>query len=659
MPGSLTGTTVSVNPGATTTYTVTGTSTVNGCTATGTVTVTVNNLPTGTLSAVSPVCFGSLANITFTSGGSGPYDLVINGNAYNAVTSGVGFNGPAVVANTTYNLTQITDANGCSTTGSPISAATVNLETTPPAFAACPVAAINLGCNPATLPDAAAAVAAAGSVSDNCSVASVVAVSNGITGSCNKTETYTVTATDNAGNTAQCSVTYTWKADTELPVITAANSNTNIGCNPTGPAIDAALGTATALDNCDGDITGSITQSTSAPVNTSGCNWEQTRTWNVTDGCGNVATAVSVTISYIISAPITATATITNVLCKGNKTGAISVVVSGGCNVTYLWSNGKTTASITNVYARNIKLTVTDVCQTKVFKYTITEPATGILLTGTTKSPKCNTGATGEATVVVSGGAGSYAYLWTNGQTNSTATGLVGGAYNVTVTDGGGCTRSMTFVVVAPAALSVSLAATNPTVALPNSGQIIATVSGGTPNYVYLWNTSPLKTTATITGLKAGAYMVKVTDKNTCTTTASVALTNTPARFANAKDEDMLSIAVMPNPNDGLFTIKVASISESKALIELLDITGRVVLTQNMQLIVGDNAVLLDAQTMAKGVYFLRFTAGDKSRTLRIIIEQRYQFESSWVYEFESLKVSGFKFGVSGFKFITHEPINP
>jgi hypothetical protein len=41
MPGSLTGTTVSVSPAENTTYTVTGTDASNGCTATATATVTV------------------------------------------------------------------------------------------------------------------------------------------------------------------------------------------------------------------------------------------------------------------------------------------------------------------------------------------------------------------------------------------------------------------------------------------------------------------------------------------------------------------------------------------------------------------------------------------------------------------------------------------
>ena len=42
------------------------------------------------------------------------------------------------------------------------------------------------------------------------------------------------------------------------------------------------------------------------------------------------------------------------------------------------------------------------------------------------------------------GGDGSYTYLWDDGsaQTTATATGLTAGTYNVTVSDGNGCTAT-------------------------------------------------------------------------------------------------------------------------------------------------------------------------------------------------------------------------
>src|SRR5690606_26142670 len=45
---------------------------------------------------------------------------------------------------------------------------------------------------------------------------------------------------------------------------------------------------------------------------------------------------------------------------------------------------------------------------------------------------------------------------------------------------------------------------------------------GGTPPYTYSWNTDPVQTGPTATGLEAGTYVVTVTDANGCVSTALV-----------------------------------------------------------------------------------------------------------------------------------------
>src|SRR5204863_132994 len=57
--------------------------------------------------------------------------------------------------------------------------------------------------------------------------------------------------------------------DTTLPVITATGTTLALGCNPTAAQIDAALGSATATDNCstptvtslDGVVSGTCAKS--------------------------------------------------------------------------------------------------------------------------------------------------------------------------------------------------------------------------------------------------------------------------------------------------------------------------------------------------------------------------------------------------------------
>ena len=58
-----------------------------------------------------------------------------------------------------------------------------------------------------------------------------------------------------------------------------------------------------------------------------------------------------------------------------------------------------------------------------------------------------------------------------------------------------------------------------------SSGTATANVSGGTTPYTYSWNSSPVQTTATTTGLAAGTYTVTVTGGNGCSTTATATIT--------------------------------------------------------------------------------------------------------------------------------------
>ena len=56
-------------------------------------------------------------------------------------------------------------------------------------------------------------------------------------------------------------------------------------------------------------------------------------------------------------------------------------------------------------------------------------------------------------------------------------------------------------------------------------GQATVITSGGTSPYTYAWNTNPVQTNSTATGLCAGTYIVTVTDNNLCITTSAITLT--------------------------------------------------------------------------------------------------------------------------------------
>jgi gliding motility-associated-like protein len=221
--------------------------------------------------------------------------------------------------------------------------------------------------------------------------------------------------------------------------------------------------------------------------------------------------------------------------------GVATVDVScGDAPYTYQWSNGvvqtnvtNATSSISGLSPGTYQVTVTTNCNySYTTNFTLTDPTCCSLpVTITPQQVSCFGGSNGQATANATGGTGTLTYLWstTPAQTNQTATGLVAGNYNVTVTDGSGCTGTASVTITQPtSAVTVTTTSTAATCGSTN-GTATANGTGGTGTITYSWNTTPAQTTATATGLGVGVYTVTATDANGCTATASTTVNNTGA----------------------------------------------------------------------------------------------------------------------------------
>lgn len=76
----------------------------------------------------------------------------------------------------------------------------------------------------------------------------------------------------------------------------------------------------------------------------------------------------------------------------------------------------------------------------------------------------------------------------------------------------------------APGCIFLLTSQTNETCNGLSNGTATVTASGGSGPYTYSWNTSPIQTTATATGLTAGNYAVTVTDQNSNSSVASITI---------------------------------------------------------------------------------------------------------------------------------------
>ncbi len=134
----------------------------------------------------------------------------------------------------------------------------------------------------------------------------------------------------------------------------------------------------------------------------------------------------------------------------------------------------------------------------------------------------------GSATANPTGGTPQYTYIWSNGGTGQSITGVTAGTYTVTVKDANNCTATATAVVGTINGPSLSTTKVDPNCESSN-GSINLTVSSGTPNYTFIWSNG--QTSEDISNLPKGNYTVTVTDANLCTAVTTVSLVDLNCTF--------------------------------------------------------------------------------------------------------------------------------
>ncbi len=127
------------------------------------------------------------------------------------------------------------------------------------------------------------------------------------------------------------------------------------------------------------------------------------------------------------------------------------------------------------------------------------------------------------------------------------------GLQTITVTDIGASNpwATITLIAVQPPVCTLSATASIDSNAssCANNGKATASQTGGTSPFTYSWNTSPVQTNTSATGLSAGTYTVTETDASLCSSTASVTITQAPAISIN------IDSLIMSGCKDSLWAI--------------------------------------------------------------------------------------------------------
>lgn len=492
----------------------------NSCTAVLDVTINQPAAFAGIiLTPIKNVSCNGAATGSFTasgSGGSGLYSYSLDGAPFSAVQT---FSGLAAGHYTV----KVKDANGCQT-----SAIAVDI-TEPPLLSANIDTQTNVLCN--GFSTGGVVVKAAGGVSP---------YQFNLNGVINATGSFTnlaqghyfVQVKDNNGcDVAAPGVEVIIIEPGALSMSTTVNA-TNCKSDPTGQVkVDVSGGTAPYLYSIDGAtfVPGALPLSHTFTGLATG-----NYLVRVFDGNGCPAPFSSIVITEPTQVFVNVVST-TNVDCKGNNTGSVTLQASGG-NVGYTYSKDDISYGSSPTFA-GLPVSLNHIfyakdahgCRAQVTA-DINEPALLTLTKNTSIDVLCNGQNTGS--VIVDGGGGNAPYQYSIDGAPftllNTFNGLVAKTnYKFKVKDSKGCLDSLLVPINEPTALVInSFIKTDAKCFLDPSGTVSMTASGGKPNlhYTLLQDPSNItgRKTGTFTGLLSGTYTVQVTDTVNCTNTKSI-----------------------------------------------------------------------------------------------------------------------------------------
>lgn len=340
--------------------------------------------------------------------------------------------------------------------------------------------------------------------------------------------TYDVDITDDNGCTANDQVIITQPTPFDL-----SSSQVDLTC------FNDCIGQATVTMNSGGTppyvITWDDPLSQNGPTAINLC----AGTWNATvvdqNLCDTVVpftiiepTEIVIDTHYIASA------------CFGTCAGEAYITVAGGMpGYTFEWFNAVTglalgvdNDSISNLCPGDYYASVTDMngCTVLSDTMTITELPEIVLTLISTTDNTCGL-CDGAAEISAAGGTGTFTYDWTpdpgGGDGNPVATGLCGGAYNVLVTDGAGCTENIGVNINSVALEVMQMDSVDITCFGLCNGEASVTYNVLDPPYTVEWfdyNTglpigivdNPAGNPSTATGLCAGTYTAVLTNSSGC-----------------------------------------------------------------------------------------------------------------------------------------------
>jgi hypothetical protein len=531
-----------------------------------------------TITGTNPLCAGACNGTAnaITSGMTAPVSFVWSNSATAQNISGL--------CAGVYRVTA-TDANGCS------ASASLNVFNPNPVNVTGSSTPDNCSGNSGT----ATAVAASGTApySFTWSNGAVGATASGLTSG-----VYFVTATDANGCSASAALTV--GNSNSLSALAIVSQNASCAGYNDGEAQATSAGAPNPTYQWSNGSTGPIASGLTAGV------------YSVTVSSGICSVVRTVTVTQ--PAAMNLVMTSTHIPCVQNS-GVAAISASGGAGAPYsfIWSTGATVQTVSGLASGTHSVTVTDNSGCSSVSSTSINITQGPSISSTALQATCSGVNDGAIAVSVSP-AGSYGFVWNTGATTQSVSGLGIGVYSVVVSDPlTGCIVTHRDTITSPATILASFSIVQPTLPGSTNGALTVAANGGTAPYSFVWNTG--STSDQLLGIGIGTYIVTITDANGCFAIDTVVVN---AFTGIELSEQITQFVVMPNPNNGYFTIQIDLAAFQNAEIRMTDVLGRNIYEQKLE---GQSFTIpMDWNRLAGGTYFVSLRTEKDSKTHKVII---------------------------------------
>lgn len=257
----------------------------------------------------------------------------------------------------------------------------------------------------------------------------------------------------------------------------------------------------------------------------------------------NLCEATATTDSISLPVPVTLTLVQTvEIFCGDSSIAELDLTVNTGvAPFTFNWNTGDTTEDLAGLDSGVYTVTVIDANGCSATASELVEELPLPIFPVIEAENTCPGDSTGAASASMPDGLAPFTFSWTgpNGFTSSDSliTGLVTGAYDVTITDANGCSNTNTIIVPGPANFTATftqglfdMCGAAPTML----GSLTANLSGGTEPYTIVWDNGT--TDFTIADVDTGTYCLTITDANGCTFDTCGVLTMPDSLIVSAND---------------------------------------------------------------------------------------------------------------------------